>query len=63
MPIRASRAYAAVALAAGITFMGGLGCGGGERAQQSSPQSQQAAVEPVAGKADAVTVSYYYLPG
>jgi hypothetical protein len=59
MPIRASRTCAAVALAAGITFMGGLGCGGGERAQQSS----QAAVEPVAGKADQVTVSYYYLPG
>ena len=62
MPIRASRAYAVVALAAGITFVGGLGCGGGDRAQQSA-QEQQAAVEPVAGKAEAVTVSYYYLPG
>lgn len=48
---------------AALTFavlVAGTGCGGGEKAQQAS---QRAAPEEPAGKAQHVTVSYYYLPG
>lgn len=57
-----NRMAAGLALAACMTMAGGLGCGGGDRAKQTTTH-QAPPVEPVAGKADAVTVSYYYLPG
>lgn len=54
---RISGSLAALMLAA---LVAGTGCGGGEKAQQASPE---AAPEAPAGKAGHVTVSYYYLPG
>ena len=61
MTLRIPGSFGALALAACVTV---VGCGGGgDRAQKTASTQEPAAPEPPAGKAQHVTVSYYYLPG
>ena len=60
MTLRIPGPFAAFALA---TCVAVVGCGGGDRAQKTASTQEPAAPEPPAGKAQHVTVSYYYLPG
>jgi len=64
MTLRIPGSFGALALAASVAFGGVVGCGGGgERAQKTASTQEPAAPEAPAGKAQHVTVSYYYLPG
>jgi hypothetical protein len=61
MALRIQGSFAALTLA---TCVAVVGCGGGgDRAQKTASTQEPAAPEPPAGKAQHVTVSYYYLPG
>ena len=63
MTLRIPGSFAALARATCVA-VGGVGCGGGgDRAQKTASTQEPAAPEPPAGKAQHVTVSYYYLPG
>ena len=63
MTLRIPGSFGALALAACVV-VGVVGCGGGaDRAQKAASTQEPAAPEPPAGKAQHVTVSYYYLPG
>jgi hypothetical protein len=63
MTLRIPGSFAALALATCVAVGGVVGCGGGDRAQKTASTQEPAAPEPPAGKAQHVTVSYYYLPG
>lgn len=61
MTLRFPGSFGALVLAASVG-LGGCG-GGGDRAQKTASTQEPAAPEAPAGKAQHVTVSYYYLPG
>lgn len=64
MTLRIQGSFGALALAACVAIGAVVGCGGGgDHPQKTASTQEPAAPEAPAGKAQHVTVSYYYLPG